>query len=281
MAETDPSVDHRERQRQLDQARIDTFVVRARRIEAHSLAQDLDRLAQLSGGAMQITYRDGRTTISFDYPPEEQVESAAARVRPLLLDDVSMLNVLKAIKSLTAHSDHREMIHTWVKTRREAWNQRTGKVPSDSGFVAFVHSPTSGESDATDHLQLALAWIYGDVVHHDPEHLERTKPWGVGERFRAAVPLVAYLMIEAINVLANIREMDKQGWLTVSAEALTVPVVAEDHYEREVELYVGEVGTPKPNSATEPLEGHWQTFDPAGLFGARGDAEAPTERPAE
>jgi hypothetical protein len=211
---------------------------------------------------MQVTHRDGKTTIRFDHPPEEQVESAAARVRPLLLDDVSMPRVLKAIKSLTTESGDREMIRAWVNERRDLWNRRTGKAPSESGYFGFVHSTETGESGATDHIQLALAWIYGDVVHHDPEHLERTKLWGVGERFRAAVSLVAYLMVEAINVLASIREMNERGALAVSPEALSVPVVAEDHYEREVEMYVGEVGTESPGSATELLGANWKPVDP-------------------
>lgn len=255
----------REQQRQRDQSRVDTFVIRARRIEAHSLAQDTQRLIKLSGGAMEVAIRDGRTFVTFDYPPEEQVESAAARVRPLLLTDVSMVNVFNSIKSLTSASEDREPIRTWIAERRALWVERTNETPGKTGFKAFMSSTTSEGSAATDHMQLALAWIYGDVVHHAPEHLERTKHFGVGERFRAAVPLVAYIMIEAINVLTNIREMDKIGALTVSPEAWTVPVVAEETYEREVKLYLSEIGTEPPGDATQPLGAEWKRFDQATL----------------
>jgi hypothetical protein len=221
---------------------------------------------------MRLTHRDGKTLMRMDFPPEEQVESAAARVRPLLLADVSMLSVLKAIKSLTYASEDRDSIRAWLKERRAMWNERTSEAPKESGFQAFVYSPSSGESGATDHMQLALAWIYGDVVHHDPEHLERTKLWGVGERFRAAVPLVAYLMVEAINVLMNVREMDKQGVLTVSPEAWTVPVVAEDHYEREVQAYTADLGAQAPGDAKEPLGAEWRPFDPTTVFTEEDDA---------
>ena len=265
MADTDqshsPQPDMREQQRHLDQSRVDTFVIRARRIEAHSLAQDTQRLIKLSGGAMEISIRKGRTFVTFDYPPEEQVESAAARVRPLLLTDVSMMNVFKSIKSLTSASEDRAPIRAWITDGRARWVERTNETPGETGFKAFMSSTTSDESAATDHMQLALAWIYGDVVHHDPKHLERTKRWGVGERFRAAVPLVAYIMIEAINVLMNIREMDKRGALTVSPEAWTVPVVAEENYEREAELYLGQIGTELPGDTTQPLSAEWKRFD--------------------
>lgn len=47
-------------QRQRDQCRVDTFVIRARRIEAHSLAQDTERLIKLahrSRGCCRIPVR--------------------------------------------------------------------------------------------------------------------------------------------------------------------------------------------------------------------------------
>lgn len=223
---------------------------------------------------MQVTFRDGKAIVSYDYPPEEQVESAAARVRPLLLADVSMPSVLNAIKSLTAESGDRELIRAWIKQQRELWNRRTGSGPSEAGYLAFYESTETGETGATDHMQLALAWIYGDVVHHDPEHLERTRYWGVGERFRAAVPLVAYLMIEAINVLNNIREMERRGALTVSEEASTVAIVAEDHYEHEAQVYVGEAGAEAPASAAQPLGANWKPFDLSEFVFAETDAPA-------
>lgn len=276
MANADPlpQNDHRARQRQLDQSRIDTFVVRARRIASHSLARDGDRLMRLSGGEMKVAFRDGKASVRFDYPPEEQIESAAARVRPLLLDDVSMPSVLKAIKSLTADSDERERIRAWARQRRQTWDRRTGKVLVEPGYVALIHSTETGESGSADQIQLALAWIYGDVVHHDRELLNRTKLWGVGERFRGAVPLVAYLMVESIGVLMTIRELEKRGILTVSPEAWSVPVVAEEHYEREANIYLAEIGTEAPDNATDPPGPGWTPFDP-GTF-VPNDADEPS-----
>lgn len=262
MAEKDEA---RERQRTLDQTRIDTFVVRARRICAHSLAQDLDRLRKLSEGEMQLVFpkAGGPATLVFDFPPEEVVESAAARVRPLMLDDVSMISVLKAIRSLTAESDDRESIRAWESEVRAEWNKRMGTSPSDDGFQTYYESATTGETGATNHIELAQAWIYGDVVHHDQDHLSRTQVWGVGERFRAAVPLVAFVMSAAWNVLENIREMENRKALTVSPRAWTVDVVAEERYERKLELaFVGGPGAALPTSASDVLGPEWQQFDP-------------------
>lgn len=255
--------DRREMQHRLDQARLETFVVRARRIQAHSLAQDPERLRALANGATQVTFKDGKTFLSYDHPPEEVVESAAARVRPLLLDDVSMLSVLKAITSLTADTDQRDEVRQWAAAIRSDWKGRTGRTPDGkSGFTATYESSATGETSSTNHLELALAWIYGDVVHHDADHLERTRHWGVGERYRAAVPLVAYVITAAIMVLESVREMHAQGMLEVTTSAWECDVVAEAAYEHEISLYVSEVGGAEPPpSPSDPLGSGWVLAD--------------------
>lgn len=256
---TDPSSDLREQQRRRDLARLETFVARARRIESHSLASNLDKLRQLSTGPMTFIQRDGKSYLRYDFPPEEQVESAAARVRPLLLTDVSVLAVLKAIDSLTAGSSDREDIREWTSKVRKMWKRRTAETSDGtSGFSATWESTTTGESGQTDHAELARAWIYGDVVHHDVDHLERTKGWDVGDRFRAAVPLIAYMMVESLNILDAVRELEKHGELTLAPRAWTDAVVADPAYEREVTLHVAPPGTPAPADLTQPLDDAWE-----------------------
>lgn len=263
---------HRARQQQLAQVRVETFVVRARRIEAHSLASDRDRLRALSSGTMKLTVSPGVTTLRIEYPPEEQIESAAARVRPLMLDDVSLPNVLKALTSLTAGTDDRELVEAWATAVRARWNRRTGRVPNDrGGYVAMLEDTSTGETGQTDQIELARAWIYGDVVHHDPDHLERTRAWGVGERFRAAVPMVAYAMIEAIDVLENIRELERRALIHVAPEAWRTAVLAENPYEREAVVHVGAPGAPMPSGASNPLSADWTKL---GLAGSSEDVPA-------
>lgn len=251
--------DRRAEQQALDQARLETFVVRARRIAAHSLTQDMDRLRSLSRGAVQVTLTPGSptATISYDYPPEEVVESAAARVRPLLLNDVSMLSVLKAVASLTASSPDRELVRVWAGEVRKAWKRRTDEQAPEPGYFAMFENSETGEQSATDARKLALAWVYGDVVHHDASRLTRTRHWDVGDRYRAAVPMIAYMMVEALNVLENVRELDRRGHLTVAAEAWSVDVVAEAHYTREATIHVGEPGAAGPANASDPLGPEW------------------------
>ena len=70
-------------------AAIAAFVPRARRVEAHSLAQDLDALLRLARMSFPVLIDrvNGTATMVQELPPEEQVESAAARVRPLILNN--------------------------------------------------------------------------------------------------------------------------------------------------------------------------------------------------
>jgi hypothetical protein len=262
----DTSPDRRERQRQLDQARLETFIARARRVAAHSLAQDVDQLRRLSGGSWGIEGRvDGKTYLRIDYPPEEQIESAAARVRPLLLKDVEFLSVLKAIRSLTADTDDRDSVRRWETNVRDKWKRRTGELPLNGGFTAFFESTGTGETGKTNETELALAWIYGDVVHHDRDHLDRTKAWGVGERFRAAVPLIAFLIGMTLNVLESVRILEQRGSLTIDPAVWEGDVVAENPYVREVDAFVGEPSSEPPTSAREGFGLGWRSLSPETL----------------
>lgn len=67
---------------------LERFVVRARRVGAHSIVQDWDELMRHAqggfGGTLDVT---GRMTITRRLPADEEVfESLASRVRPLTVE---------------------------------------------------------------------------------------------------------------------------------------------------------------------------------------------------
>src|SRR4051794_14815961 len=71
-----------------DEEIVARFVLRARRVEAHSLVQDREAFAELAEekGTIRLTV-DGSGTMTRSLPADEEVfESLAARVRPLVLD---------------------------------------------------------------------------------------------------------------------------------------------------------------------------------------------------
>ncbi|MEU8709956.1 hypothetical protein [Streptomyces sp. NPDC048565] len=76
----------------------------------------------------------------------------------------------------------------------------------------MTDTPT-GVTATLDDLKLALAWIYPDVVHHDTARRQEAAPPGLQERFRAAVPLVAWIMLHTTGPLYKIRDMQSAGTL--------------------------------------------------------------------
>ncbi|WP_146175175.1 restriction endonuclease subunit S [Umezawaea tangerina] len=70
-----------------DEEVLARFVVRTRRIEAHSLLKQ-EIFAKFPTGSMNMHLSvDGLATIRHPLPPDEEVfESLAARVRPLIVD---------------------------------------------------------------------------------------------------------------------------------------------------------------------------------------------------
>jgi hypothetical protein len=69
-------------------ANLEAFFVRARRVAAHSVACDDKLINSLQSGETKflIPSDGGDATIIVEVPPEEQMESLAARVRPVILE---------------------------------------------------------------------------------------------------------------------------------------------------------------------------------------------------
>jgi hypothetical protein len=64
---------------------LEAFVLRARRVEEHSLAADWDALVELTRMSINVRVDRSEVRISYELPPEEVVESAAARIRSCCL----------------------------------------------------------------------------------------------------------------------------------------------------------------------------------------------------
>jgi len=62
----------------------EAFVLRTRRVAEHSIARDETVLKPLRAGAFKVRKVGDNLTMIVDLPPEEQMESLAARVRPVI-----------------------------------------------------------------------------------------------------------------------------------------------------------------------------------------------------
>ncbi|KAB2587796.1 hypothetical protein F5983_35925 [Streptomyces arboris] len=252
-----------ESQDRAHQANLEAFVLRARRVEAHSLAVDKAALMSLAGAQMHITIKgDGSVEWRQDLPPEEQVESAAARVRPLLLQQEACY-YNKALKALN-HFDRSPQNTDWIRQVRRVWQARVVETATrEAGYQSMVTDTVTGESAELDDLKLALAWIYGDVVHHDTVRRQEAGLLGLQERFRAAVPLVAFIMLHTIGLLHRIQALQSAGELNLASAVFEEPVtLTSTTMLMEGTMRIAPVGSPAPVTAIEPLGPEWKILTP-------------------
>ena len=259
-----PMADHEERHLNS----LKSFVLRARRIRAHSLARDAKLLMELQNPKMTIHYtpETGDMRVTMKVPPEEQVESAAARVRPLILnnEDTYHAKVMNALlyfaqkAGLTGSSleSLREMKRQWAKTNPNGKNL---------GFYEVrVQKNGEPETRISDNA-LAFSWIYGDVVHADTERREEGRAYGVEERYRAAVPIVVRLMMLAMVTLTITERLKADGILPDLGNVFDEEViVTETELAVKTQVYVAEYDEngklPEPPAMNEEFGEGWMPF---------------------
>ncbi|MGV9950144.1 hypothetical protein [Rhodococcus aetherivorans] len=187
------------------------------------------------------------------------MESAAARLRPFLLqqESVHYSKALNAIKYFLKgrefpNADHMVEVLTeaWKETR-ESETARAYRIESDDGIESI--------SD----MKLGYAWIYGDVVHADPIRIADTEAHGVEERFLAAVPLVAHLIITTLATLNFITALVGRGVITLPGNPYTTPVhvsKTEVTYDVKVQMSTTNpdlVSVAEADQRWEPLTSDW------------------------
>lgn len=255
---------------------LTSFVLRARRVAAHSLAADPRRLLEVAQVTILLESdpATGGTVLVQDLPPEEQIESAAARVRPLLLqgEEVfhgSVFNAIGFFLQGDGHAGRREHF----EQLRAAWRAIDPRGTGLNAYSVQVAPMQNGQpmAEAVSSLadnELAFAWLYGDVVHHDPERLAATGVAGVRERYRAAAPLVCRVMIQTIATLRFVELLASHGLLPVPQAALTAEVVVADPVMRQhAQVFLASFDAdipPLPAPGQAPGAGWTPLLPPAG-----------------
>lgn len=241
---------------------LESFVLRARRVEAHSLAADLPQVLQWASHQMKLEgTADGRTWLVQRLPPEELLESAAARVRPLILqrDPIYYGKVLNAISSLI-DPDQRANAARHLEHLRKSWKQVNPQSREIRAYTVQVTEIQTGESsDALTADRLAFAWIYGDSVHADPDRRAEAEVFGIDERYRAAAGIVAELILITIATLNLVRALQAAGLLTIPNAVLEQDVVVQrTEFRQEGEFYLGTPDAALPTEPGEPPGPDWQ-----------------------
>ena len=240
-------------------------MLRARRVEEHSLAADWDALVDLAEVRINVVAtEDGDLRIRHRFPAEEVVESAAARIRPILLTG-EVCFYQNALSALGFFCQASPRDAAWVRAARSEWRTRVDpKTPEEAGYSVMTSNAVTGENHNLDRHRLAMAWIYGDVVHHDVDRRLEGDPFGLAERFRAAVPLVAWAMIGTIELLNYIRKLNEDGVLQLRPEVFDEPVaLTSTTWEYSGTAFYAPVGTEPPTAASTPLPDAWVRLEGA------------------
>lgn len=245
------------------------FVLRARRVEAHSLNRDQPELTALASGSMKLHVNTdtGEQWLIQQLPEEEVVESAAARIRPILLkqDPVHWAKALETLELYVgSDGDHA----TTLTNLREGWKTVMPRDGSVVGYTVQVAGPRIPEdAPALSDSDLSVGWFYGDVVHADTKEQSKTTHFGIRERYRASVLMVARAVMHTVMTLNFIRRLQYEGLLWLPADVLINEVVVKDpDYRHAAEAFTAEVGTPLPDDPLgQNIPEGFKPFEPKDL----------------
>ncbi|MGQ0843377.1 MAG: hypothetical protein ACT4QF_04515 [Sporichthyaceae bacterium] len=254
---------------------VEAFVVRARRVLAHSLAQDFAALMRLADGSMEVVRAGNVLSLEQPLPDEEALESLAARVRPLVLQDdpVHYDKVLNALSRLLRQRGDAGDVE-WCRELKRDWRSVDLSREDVVGYRLSTWSAVSPEPPvAVSDSALAIGWFYGDLVHADSNAIRVGEHFPIKHRFAAAAVRVAQLVILARDTLSFISALAEAGAIQFESDTSTsVEVVVVGHALELVGLHLAPLGTEIPNGGTAPpsdwtaMSGPWLGDGPDGRW---------------
>lgn len=212
--------------------RLEAFMVRARRIEAHSLLSDRDQFVKwvsCSGRIHEAGWDtpEGRVvderTMTVDLPSEETFESLATRVRPLMLQNEQAHHgkVFGSLKAFVRDDPERRQ---QADDLRDAWRQI--KQP-DAPILMAIVSGLERPNEPASYVDVADAWLYSDLVHCDQQWLERAGGIPLRHRYLAGVLVYGQAALHAVATLNLIRQWQTAGVLDLGSTAADEPVTVD------------------------------------------------------
>lgn len=243
------------------QAVIEGFLLRCRRVLAHSLIRDqADLMQKLHSGNFTLkatvntkTGKESYLLVS-EYPPEEALESLASRVRPLVLasDPIYYENVLQALEELVGTDKLNDEIDL-------AWWHNYWREVIDANLDAQAYSVITQNGQTTDR-KLMYAWLYGDVIHAQSPRPPAIRHLSIDQRYYAAASGIARICDRAIYTQRMIEALIEKGLLTVDPEVFTQAVIVSAiTVEEPVNAYTAPVGTPVPQDLNNLDLTVWKT----------------------
>lgn len=244
------------------------FVLRARIVQDHSLAQDIGVLKKLSTVELNFNIpkfnKDGGANIDIadiKVPHTEQIESAAARVRPVFLfsDGIFYADVLAFLYETIVDDNEKKKV---LKLLREC--QLADPDYPISGKGKRAGDRESGYSNK----DLAGSWLYGSLLHDDENRRTFSDTTGIEHAYRAAVYSVPAMMLGVVRILHFIEPLVCDGKLNLDPELWKSDVTFKGttlSFRGKVSVYVAEVGATFPRSIeTDMLEAEgWKPIQEA------------------
>lgn len=229
---------------------IKQFVLRARRVAVHSLAQPREQLTKFSREVLSGTIDlAGMITTVETLPNEEALESLIARVRPLTLNSepIHHAKVLNAIIELVG-TDENEVVRA-IDDLRTQWDQAELQGTQVQSYAMQSLDPEGRATDPISDTQLAAGFLYADLVHAKPTGAKaKALDFSFDARYLAAVRVftrIAELTLVTLDLISELVDAKK---ITVTPSAFADPVtVSTTRVERRARLFTAEPGTPLPD----------------------------------
>lgn len=251
-----------------DEETLRRFVLRARRVHAHSIVQDWDELLRHAHGGFD-GYFDlaGRMTITRRLPADEEVfESLASRVRPLTVksEPLYYAKVFDAIERLVGEADVEDALRTRLRALRRAWD-----ASEIQGTQIQAYSVQSARIDGTEatnivsDTQLAAAWLYADLVHADAQGPKREAlAFSFRERYAAAVRVFSHMAALTVATKQLVESLRDARLLTVDDSAWEEDVtVSASELVEEARAFVAPLGSEMPDMRDSlELTEEWSAF---------------------
>ncbi|MDH6279518.1 hypothetical protein [Prescottella agglutinans] len=237
---------------------LEAFVLRARRILAHSLIRShRELMTKVFSGEQQVIVTENHATgevtheLHLEFPPDEAMESFAVRIRPLLVgaELIHYKKVLTAIEKAVP-ADKLEEFSEPISWWRTHW----AELVQRRGIQAYSIVTASGP--VTDR-EMFYAWLYGDLVHAD-DVAKKAPGIGVEERYRAAAGVVSRIGECVERTYELVRLLYDNGLIELDPDVFNRPVVVEDtKFVVKGTSYLIPDDAPLPKDIAEP-DPSWQ-----------------------